>query len=70
MSLTCTSVLFNASVAVYDPYKAKIVDTITFEGITHNSHLHLGGVAADPYSNLITAVVDAAAAFGTRGKDV
>ena len=55
---------------VYDPYKAKVVDTLTFEGITHNPKLHIGGVAADPYSNLITVVVDAAAAFVTAGKDL
>jgi len=64
------SALFNASVVTYDPYKQKVVDTITFEGITHNEKLHIGGVAADPYTNLVTIVVDDAAPFATRGKDV
>lgn len=61
--------LFNASVVVYDPYKAKTVDILTFDGISHNLKFHVGGVAADPYSNLVTIVVDAAAAFASRGKD-
>ncbi len=63
------SAVFNASVVVYDPYTAKTVDILTFEGITHNPKLHIGGVAADPFSNLVTIVVDAYAAFATRGKD-
>ncbi len=61
--------LFNASVAVYDPYKNKIVDSITLDGITHNPKLHVGGVAADQFSSLITIVVDAISPFASNGKD-
>ena len=56
--------------AVLDPYANKIVDTITFPGITHNPKQHVGGVAADPYTGLISVVTDAGAAFDTAGADV
>lgn len=62
-------VLFNASVAVYDPYK-KTTEVIEFPQISHNPEFHLGGVAANPYTNLISIVVDAGAAFNTGGKDI
>ena len=41
-----------------------------FPRITHNPEFHIGGVAANPKTNLINVVVDAAAAFATGGKDV
>lgn len=63
------SVLFNASVAVYDPYK-QTTEIHEFPQISHNSEYHLGGVAANPYTNLISIVVDAGAAFNTGGKDI
>lgn len=62
--------LYNSSIAVYDPYSAEIFDIVEFEGITRNPKLHLGGVAADPYSNLLTVLVNAGAAFETGGRDV
>jgi len=46
-----------------------MVDSLHFDGITGNPKVHIGGVAADPYSNLLTGVVDATAPFATRGKD-
>jgi hypothetical protein len=69
-NLPSISALFNASVAVLDPYTDKIVDIWTFPGVTHNPDQHIGGVAADPYTGLITVLTDAAAAFGTSGTDV
>jgi hypothetical protein len=57
-------------VAVYDPYQDSMVDIITFDGISLNPALHLGGVAVDPLTDLVTIVVDAGAAFVTGGKDV
>jgi len=57
-------------VAVLDPYANEIVDIITFPGVTHNPNQHVGGVAADPYSGLLSALTDAAAAFDTGGADV
>lgn len=62
--------MFNASVAVYDPYKDEVVDIISFDGITHNPSLHIGGVQVDPYTKLVSIVVDAAAPFNTGGQDV
>lgn len=62
--------VFNASVVVYDPYKDKILDILTFPGITGNPALHIGGVGFDPYTGLLSIVVDAAAAFITAGADV
>ncbi|KAJ3560467.1 hypothetical protein NPX13_g9291 [Xylaria arbuscula] len=62
--------LYNASVVVYDPYKASIVSTIEFPNITRTPPFHIGGVAWDPYfrgrdntsADEITILVDAAAA--------
>ncbi|WQF87809.1 Putative WD40/YVTN repeat-like-containing domain superfamily [Colletotrichum destructivum] len=62
--------LFNASVAVYDPYKEKTIDIIMFDGITHNPSLHIGGVQVDPHTKLVSIVVDAAAPFNTGGRDI
>jgi hypothetical protein len=62
--------LFNSSIAVYDPYKNEIVNIITIPGITLNPALHIGGVAVDPYTGLVSIIVDAANPFVTRGRDV
>ncbi|KAI1345783.1 hypothetical protein F5Y01DRAFT_322754 [Xylaria sp. FL0043] len=65
--------LYNASVVVYDPYKASIVSTLEFPNITRTPPFHIGGVAWDPYSGSrdeITILVDAAAAHETAGRDV
>ncbi|KAI1748380.1 hypothetical protein F4782DRAFT_360872 [Xylaria castorea] len=71
--------LYNASVVVYDPYKASVVSTIEFPNITRTAPFHIGGVAWDPYSSRrdtdksadeITILVDAAAAHETAGNDV
>ncbi|KAI1360774.1 hypothetical protein F5Y08DRAFT_331323 [Xylaria arbuscula] len=70
--------LYNASVVVYDPYKASIVSTIEFPNITRTPPFHIGGVAWDPYSrgrdntsaDGITILVDAAAAHETAGRNV
>ncbi|KAK3945458.1 hypothetical protein QBC46DRAFT_217526, partial [Diplogelasinospora grovesii] len=67
--LVCRA-LFNSSVAIFDPYANKMVDMLTFPGITHNPSVHIGGVAVDPYSGLVTILVDAAAAFATGGADI
>ena len=63
------SVLWNASVAIYDPYADKIVDTLEFPGITNTGTLHIGGVARDPHTGLVSILVDAAAAWATGGAD-
>jgi hypothetical protein len=67
--LTSVSVLFNASMGIYDPYD-KTTEIISFPGITENPAFHVGGVAANPHTNLISIVADAGAAFVTAGQDV
>ncbi|KAI1131824.1 hypothetical protein F5Y10DRAFT_285312 [Nemania abortiva] len=72
--------LYNASVVVYDPYKASVVSTIEFANITRTVPFHIGGVAWDPYTSSskhgakpadeITILVDAAQAHETAGRDV
>jgi hypothetical protein len=64
-----TSVLFNATVAIFNPYN-RSTEVLSFPNITHNPAYHLGGVAANPYTNLISIVVDAGAAFNTGGQDI
>ena len=62
-------ILWNASVGVYDPYKKKL-EVVEFPGITHNREFHIGGVAINPNTNLLSVVVDAGAAFDTWGQDI
>ncbi|KAI0876917.1 hypothetical protein GGS24DRAFT_512702 [Hypoxylon argillaceum] len=76
--------LYNASVVVYDPYKASVVETIEFPNITRTVPFHIGGIAWDPYAGKnknskngankptdeITILVDAAPAHETAGRDV
>lgn len=63
------SVLFNASVAIHNPYLHNTT-ILEFPSITHNSEFHIGAVAANPHTNLISVIANAAAAFSTQGKDV
>lgn len=64
------SVLLNASVAIYDPYKAEMIDVVTFPGISGNDLLHVGGVAWDKHTDKITTIADGGAAFNTNGADI
>jgi hypothetical protein len=71
VSLTAIrSCLFNASVAVYDPYAKKIVDIAEFAGITRNPEYHLGGVGVDPKNEYLSIVVDTAASFNSLGQNL
>lgn len=63
------SALFNASVAVFDPSKNAITESITFPGLSGDPTLHLGPAAPDA-SGRLTVLFDAAAAFSTNGQDV
>ncbi|KAI2622423.1 hypothetical protein GGR54DRAFT_63072 [Hypoxylon sp. NC1633] len=62
--------LFNASVVVYDPYKAETVVTLEFEGITRTRPFHIGGVAWDPYTNLVSILVDSAVPHETADHQI
>ncbi|KAF7589030.1 hypothetical protein BBP40_004818 [Aspergillus hancockii] len=63
------SALYNATVAVYDPYKSQVVDTIELPGFSGDPILHLSGVVVDP-QGLLSVIVDAGAAFDTQGQDI
>jgi len=65
-----TSSLYNGTVVVYDPYKAKVVDTIILPDISFNPVLHVGGVDYDHRTGLFYIVADAGAPFNTNGKDI
>ncbi|KAF2475830.1 uncharacterized protein BDR25DRAFT_379390 [Lindgomyces ingoldianus] len=62
--------LWNASLGVYDPFKDKYLETIEFDGISHNPAFHLGGVGFDKRTGLLSMVADAAPTFGTLGQDI
>lgn len=61
--------LFNASVAVYNPYTDTVVESITFPNLSGDPILHLGPALPDQSGGL-TVLLDAAAAFNTNGKDI
>ncbi|KAM0740754.1 hypothetical protein ACQRIT_005938 [Beauveria bassiana] len=63
------SVCFNASVAVYDPVKNEVTNTISFPGLSGDATLHSTGVRVDPLGHL-SVVINAGAAFDTFGKDL
>ncbi|KAB5517539.1 hypothetical protein GE09DRAFT_978903 [Coniochaeta sp. 2T2.1] len=62
--------LWNASVAVYDPYKDKMVDILEFPGITNSIPEHIGGVSWDKHTGLVSILVDAATPWATNGQDI
>ncbi|KAI1392980.1 uncharacterized protein F4822DRAFT_147368 [Hypoxylon trugodes] len=62
--------LFNASVVVYDPYRAETVSTIELPGITRTKPFHVGGVAWDPYTNLITILADSSIPHETDDHEI
>ncbi|KAF2709492.1 hypothetical protein K504DRAFT_502218 [Pleomassaria siparia CBS 279.74] len=63
------SVVYNASVAVYDPYLGNMT-VIEFANITRNPEFHIDGAVASPYTSTIFILANAAAAFTTQGQDV
>ncbi|POR32504.1 Uncharacterized protein TPAR_07303 [Tolypocladium paradoxum] len=67
--VTYFSVLYNATVAVYDVAKNKVVDTISIPELTGNQALHASGVQMDGRDQL-SIVINAGAAFNTEGKDI
>ncbi|KAF6793381.1 hypothetical protein CMUS01_16100 [Colletotrichum musicola] len=62
------SVLYNTTVAAYDPYTST-VSTIELPGLSFDPILHSSGVRVDPLDRL-SIIVDAGAAFDTEGKDI
>ncbi|EFX02913.1 trichothecene biosynthesis enzyme [Grosmannia clavigera kw1407] len=62
--------LWNASVAIYDPYADDMVAILNLDNVTNTGTEHVGGVAWDRFTGLITILVDSAAPWSTGGADV
>ncbi|KAF2281579.1 uncharacterized protein EI97DRAFT_473213 [Westerdykella ornata] len=62
-------VVWNASVGIYDPY-TKDIEILEFDGITHDPIYHIGGVAANPRTSLVSIVVDYWPTILTGGVDM
>ncbi|KAJ0167641.1 hypothetical protein CTA2_1394 [Colletotrichum tanaceti] len=56
------AVLYNSTVAVWDPYMNSVVDTIAVPGLSFNPALHSSGVRHDLLDRL-PVIIDAGAAF-------
>src|SRR6478735_2792311 len=66
---TC-SALFNASVAVYNPYTAQTVELIEFPGLTGRADLHASGLTWDQRTGLLSIIMNSPNPFITGGQDV
>ncbi|WDK22847.1 hypothetical protein CGRA01v4_14138 [Colletotrichum graminicola] len=63
------SVLYNSTVAVWDPSINSIVETITLQGLSFNPLLHASGVRRDPLDRL-SIIINAGDAFITNGQNI
>ncbi|KAK1997243.1 hypothetical protein LX36DRAFT_711783 [Colletotrichum falcatum] len=63
------SVLYNATVAVWDPSANAVVETIAVPGLSFDPLLHASGVRRDPRDRL-SIIVDAGTAFDTAGQNI
>ncbi|OLN84332.1 hypothetical protein CCHL11_05973 [Colletotrichum chlorophyti] len=66
--VTYLSVLYNATVASWNPYTSEI-QTIEIPGLSFDSALHSSGVRIDPLDRL-SIIVDAGSAFDTSGQNI
>ncbi|KAK0630859.1 hypothetical protein B0T17DRAFT_572834 [Bombardia bombarda] len=62
--------VWNATVAIYDPYTDTMLDVLSFPGTSYTGTIHIGGVARDPHTGLITILTDSARPWETAGADV
>lgn len=62
--------LWNATVAIYDPYTSTMLSVLSFPGTSYTGSVHIGGVAWDPFTGLITILSDSANPWPTAGADV
>lgn len=62
--------VWNATVAIYDPYSRKVTEVLDFPGTSYTGSQHIGGVAWDPHTGLITILTDSARPWETSGADV
>nr|RBQ94404.1 hypothetical protein FVER53263_21124 [Fusarium verticillioides] len=63
------SSIYNASIAVWDPYSSSLERIISIPGITHSLDKRLSGTIIDPTNNVLSAVVEAASFFTSAGND-
>ncbi|KAF5578266.1 immune-responsive 1 [Fusarium pseudocircinatum] len=68
------SSIYNASIAVWDPYSSSLQRIISIPGISHSglepSSSRLSGTVINPTNNVLAAVVEADPFFLTAGNDV
>ncbi|KAM4060942.1 hypothetical protein HRG_001579 [Hirsutella rhossiliensis] len=67
---TYFSVLYNASVAVWDSKTQSLLEPITVENMTGNKALHASGVQVNPQDDTLAFMLNAGAAFDTQGQNV
>ncbi|KID83623.1 TRI14-like protein [Metarhizium guizhouense ARSEF 977] len=63
------SVLYNSSVAVWDPTNNVMEDPITFPE-TMNKDYHASGIEVEAETGLLSAIINPGAAFDTSGADI
>jgi hypothetical protein len=63
------SVLYNSTVAVWNPWANRVEKTISIPGLSGDSNLHLSGVKIDPLDRL-SMTVNAGVAFDTSGANI
>jgi len=63
------SVLYNSTIAVWNPWTNKVEKTISIPGLSGDSNLHLSGVKVDPGDRL-SIIIDAGSAFDTSGVNI
>jgi len=64
------SCVWNATVALYSPYLHKVLQVLEIPGTSHTGSQHIGGVAWDRHTGLVTILTDAAAPWETSGANV
>jgi len=66
------SVLFNATVAVYNPYlpNPAVTEIISFPGLTGRSNLSSSGITWDRRTSLLSVILNSPTPFVTGGQDV
>ncbi|ERT01157.1 trichothecene biosynthesis enzyme [Sporothrix schenckii 1099-18] len=62
--------LWNATVAIYDPYIDDFITILEFANVSHTGTEHIGGVAWDRFTGLVTILVGSAAPWATAGANV
>ncbi|CAG8956274.1 hypothetical protein HYFRA_00003654 [Hymenoscyphus fraxineus] len=64
------SAVWNASLAIYDPYSSKIVEVIEFPRLSHRGTYHLSGINVDKRTGFISLVINYFNTILSGGKDL